>query len=122
MEKKNFISMVLGTFSGMVFAVGMCMTLIPEWKLENQGVIVGILGILLLLITIVVRRKMEGKKLINFTIKNTVISIFGISAIIVLGLGIVLSIVYNLIITGIVVGTIGIIMFLCLIPMIKGFI
>lgn len=31
MEKKNFVSLVLGTVGGLVFGLGMCMCLITEW-------------------------------------------------------------------------------------------
>ena len=38
MEKKNFITLVLGIVSGLVFALGMCMCLLPEWNMFNIGV------------------------------------------------------------------------------------
>ena len=53
MTRKNFVSMILGTIGGILFALGMCMGLLPEWNAFNQGVvIVGLVGIVLLLMLI----------------------------------------------------------------------
>lgn len=30
MKKKNFVSMIMGTIGGILFAIGMCMCLLPE--------------------------------------------------------------------------------------------
>ena len=30
MQKKNFVSLILGTVGGILFAIGMCMCLLPE--------------------------------------------------------------------------------------------
>ncbi|MDU2422504.1 MAG: hypothetical protein E7D48_10470 [Bifidobacterium scardovii] len=47
MTKKNFASMILGTIGGVLFAIGMCMTMI--WNMLIFGIIVGLVGIVLLL-------------------------------------------------------------------------
>ena len=44
MEKKNFITLVLGTVGGLLFALGMCMCLLPEWNMFNTGVICAAIG------------------------------------------------------------------------------
>ena len=31
MKKSSFMAMMFGTVSGMLFALGMCMVMIPEW-------------------------------------------------------------------------------------------
>ena len=33
--------MVMGTVSGVLFAVGMCIALLPEWGAFNQGIMTG---------------------------------------------------------------------------------
>ena len=33
MKKSSFVAMLMGTISGVLFALGMCMALIPEWAL-----------------------------------------------------------------------------------------
>ena len=63
MEKKNFITLVLGTIGGLLFGLGMCMALLPEWNMFNQGVAFGVIGAVVLLITVIAYRKMNGKKI-----------------------------------------------------------
>ena len=41
--------MILGTIGGILFALGMCMALIPEWNAFNEGIIMGVIGIVVLL-------------------------------------------------------------------------
>ena len=49
MKKETLLEIVLGTIGGLVFALGMCMCLIPEWNLFNAGVVVAIFGFIILL-------------------------------------------------------------------------
>ena len=37
MSKKNFVSLLLGTVGGILFALGMCMAMIPEWNAFQRG-------------------------------------------------------------------------------------
>ncbi len=64
MTKKNFITLILSTIGGILFALGMCMCTITEWDAFMQGVVLGVVGLLVLLVMIIVRRKMEGKPVI----------------------------------------------------------
>ncbi len=70
MKKSSFVALVLGTVSGVLFALGMCMALIPEWNAFLPGVIFGALGLLLGLITLLVWRKMTNKAPIHFPAKR----------------------------------------------------
>lgn len=47
MKKKDFITLVMSTVGGILFALGMCMTMV--WNILVPGVIVGLVGIVLLL-------------------------------------------------------------------------
>ena len=49
MKKSNFVAMILGTIGGILFALGMCMTLIPEWNASRPGVVMGVVGAVVLL-------------------------------------------------------------------------
>lgn len=49
MKKSNFVAMILGTIGGILFALGMCMALIPEWNAFNQGVVLGVILLLCLI-------------------------------------------------------------------------
>lgn len=46
MKKSNFVALILGTI---FFALGMCMGLIEEWTMRQQGIVVGLIGIVALL-------------------------------------------------------------------------
>ena len=37
MKKSSFVAMILGTIGGILFALGMCMALIPEWNAFRQA-------------------------------------------------------------------------------------
>lgn len=121
MEKKNFISLILGTIGLMLFGVGMCMCILPEWNAFQQGVVVSVVGLIFLLVMIFVRRKMEGKPMIQLNIKTVGIVIFAIIAALVLGVGMCMTMVWSqFMIQGIIVGVVGIALLICLIPMCKG--
>lgn len=65
MKKETLIEIILGTIGGLIFAVGMCMCLIPEWNLFKVGVIVAIIGFIVLLCIIPVYRSNHPKKTHN---------------------------------------------------------
>ena len=121
MEKKNFITLVMGVIGGLLFSLGMCMCLLPEWGVFNQGVVITAIGAVVLLITYLVYRKMSGKKRrkINWKIVGKVA--YGVFASLVLGLGMsMIMVMENMMIPGILVGIVGIVLLLFLIPMCVG--
>lgn len=120
MKKSNFIALIMGTVSGVLFALGMCMALLPEWNAFIEGVIFGGIGIILGIITALIWCKMENKKLPKMNIKNILRTIYGVIAVLVLGLGMCLCLVWEQIVIGTLVGLVGIVMLISLIPMIKG--
>ena len=120
MKKSSFVAMILGTVSGILFAIGMCMALIPEWESFNQGVVLGCLGVILALITLFLWRKMENKEPVKISKKSILISVIAIIGILALGVGMCFCMVWNNMIFGIVIGVIGILFLLSLIPLIKG--
>lgn len=120
MKKSSFIALVMGTVSGVLFALGMCMALLPEWNAFTEGVILGGIGILLGVITALIWCKLENKKLPKMNLKNTLRLLYAVVAVLVLGVGMCMCLVWNRIILGTLVGLFGIIMLIALIPMIKG--
>ena len=66
MKKSNFVAMILGTIGGILFALGMCMTLIPEWNASRPGVVMGVIGAVVLLVMVLVWRKMEKKRRLKY--------------------------------------------------------
>lgn len=120
MKKSSFVAMVLGTVSGVLFALGMCMALIPEWGAFKPGVVFGCVGVLLALITLLVWRKMEHKAPIQISGKAILTVLVGIAGALALGVGMCFCMVWGKMIAGIIVGLIGIVILLCLIPLTKG--
>ncbi len=120
MKKKDFITLIMSTVGGILFALGMCMALISEWNAFTPGIVVGVIGAVILLAMILVRRKMDGKPAFVFNgraIGSTLLGVFGA---IVLGVGMCMVMVWNLMIPGVIVGIVGIVALLCLIPLVKG--
>lgn len=120
MKKSSFVAMVLGTVSGVLFALGMCMALIPEWGAFKVGIVFGGVGLLLALITLYVWRKMEHKEPIQISGKSILTVIVGIVGALSLGVGMCFCMVWGRMIAGIVIGLMGIVILLCLIPLTKG--
>ncbi len=120
MKKSNFAALILGTVSGVFFALGMCMALLPEWNMRNQGTVSGVIGLVLALITIVVWRKMEGKAPIKVSGKMFGATLLGIVGALLLGVGMCLSMIFAKMLLGIVIGIIGIVVLLMLLPLLKG--
>lgn len=96
MKKETLLEIILGTVGGLVFSIGMCMCLIPEWDLLKEGVIVAIIGFIILLCIIPIYKKDKPKKmrknidlgiLLTFVIGifGSLILGFGMSKIMVLG-------------------------------------
>ena len=120
MQKKNFVSMLLGTVGGILFAIGMCMCLLPEWGVFTQGIIIGAVGAVVLLAMLIVRRKMEGKPAVRLNGKAVGSVLLGVIGALVLGVGMCMVMILSMMIPGILVGIVGIILSLCLIPLVKG--
>lgn len=120
MSKKDFVSLILSVVGGILFALGMCMALLPEWGAMTQGIVIGVIGLAVLLVMVMVRRRMDGKPAIVFNGKTIAITLFGIVAAVVFGVGMCMTMVWNMMVPGIAVGIIGIVLLLCLIPICKG--
>lgn len=62
MKKETLLQIILGTVGGLVFAIGMCMCLLPEWNLFIEGVVTSIVGFIILLCIIPIYRKKHPRK------------------------------------------------------------
>ncbi len=120
MKKKNFVTLILSVVGGLLFALGMCMALLPEWDVRTEGIVVGVAGAAILLAMVLVRRKMDGKPMVVLNGKVIGTTLLGILGAIVLGVGMCMVMVWDMLIWGIVVGIVGIVLLLCLIPVVKG--
>lgn len=120
MQKKDFVTLILSTVGGILFALGMCMALLPEWNAFMEGIVVGAVGLVVLLIMVIVRRRMSGKKAIVFNGRTIGITLLGVAGAIILGVGMCMTMIWDMMAPGIIVGVVGIVALLCLIPAIKG--
>ncbi len=120
MKKSSFAAMVLGTVSMVLFALGMCMALIPEWGTFKPGIVFGCVGLALGLITLIVWRKMEHKAPVRISGKLVLTVVIGVVGALALGVGMCFSMVWGKMVMGIAIGLVGIVILLCLIPVTKG--
>lgn len=112
--------MILGTIGGLLFSLGMCMALIPEWNTFKPGVAMGAAGIVVLLIMVFVWRKMEKKPPLKLSGKTVSTVVLAVAGALVLGVGMCFVLVWEKIVIGTLIGIVGIVLLLCLIPLIKG--
>jgi len=120
MKKSSFVAMMLGTVSGILFALGMCMTLLPEWNAFVPGVVLGTIGIVFGLITFFVWRKMEHKAPLKMNRRAVGISILITLGALILGIGMSLCLVWGSYVLGTLIGLVGILILLSLVAIIKG--
>ena len=121
MKKKDFLFLLLTTVAGLMFALGMCMCLVPEWNLFKPGVVVTGLGLLALMVVALTAWIRAGKPVarINWALTGKIA--YGVVSALVLGAGMSMILVFeNLLLPGMIVGVVGIVMLLCLIPLCKG--
>ncbi len=120
MKKSTFIALLMGTAGGMLFALGMCMALIPEWNAFVPGIVFGCAGLLIGVAAVPIWRKMTRKAPVHLSRKALRGLAVGISGTLLLGLGMCLCMVWNHMAGGILLGLFGILLLLCLIPVVKG--
>lgn len=121
MTKKNFAFLVLTVVGGLLFALGMCMCLLPEWNAFTPGVVVTALGALVLLAIALVRWIMAGKPMVKVNWNKVGRIAYCVVAALVLGTGMAMIMAFEgLMLPGIIVGIVGIVLGLGIIPVFKG--
>lgn len=120
MKKSSYVALVMGTVSGVMFSLGVCMALVQEWAMLREGAIMGSAGIVLGMITLLVWRRMEHKAPIRVSGKAVTKIIVAVLSALVFGIGLCLCMVMEEYILGTVIGLVGIVMWLGVIPMLKG--
>ena len=121
MKKNQFMTLILGVVAGLVFGIGMCMCLLPEWNMFDTGVVVTAIGgaVLLLMGIVSLVKNSKNRKPFDWKLFGKVL--FAILSALVLGLGMCLILVWEMMLVGLIIGVVGIVMILCLIPMFTGF-
>lgn len=120
MKKSNFIALILGTIGTVFFALGMCMALIEEWGMFRQGIACGVIGLVVLLADLIIWRRMEGKEPIRLSGKTLGTVALAVIGALLLGIGMCFCMVFSKMVLGIVIGLVGIVALICLIPLTKG--
>lgn len=121
MTKKNYMLLVLTVVGGLLFAMGMCMCLLPEWNAFKPGVVVTTLGLLTLLALALVRWIMAGKPVAKIDWNKVGKIAYLVVALLVLGTGMAMIMSFEGMMTpGMLVGVVGIVLLLGLIPVFKG--
>ena len=99
----------------------MCLCLLPEWNAFTQGIVTGVIGVVVLLAMLIVRRKMEGKPAVRFSGKAVGTVALGVVGALVLGVGMCMVMVWEgLMLPGVLVGIVGIVLLMALIPVCRG--
>ena len=121
MKKSHFISLIFCILAGLAFSVGMCMCLLPEWKAFIPGVILTAIGGMALITYGIIYyvRTAKNRAPINWKLVGKIA--YGVISTLILGLGMAMIMVWNLMIWGVIVGVVGLLMLLFLIPMFLGF-
>jgi len=120
MKKNHFIALVVGVIAGLLFSLGMCMCLLPEWNSFTLGVVLAIIGGVALVVMGIVAylKNAKNRNPINWKLVGKIA--YGVIAALILGLGMCMIMVWNLMLWGIIVGVVGLVMLLFLIPMFLG--
>lgn len=121
MTKKNFLFLVLTVTAGLVFSLGMCMCLLPEWQAFIPGVALTALGALALLAIGLLRWIMAGRPMPKIDWQKTGRIACCTAAALVLGTGMAMIMAFDgLLLPGLIVGVLGIVLGLGIIPLFRG--
>lgn len=120
MKKSNFITLVMAVVGTLLFGFGMCMTLLPEWEMMKPGIVCGAAGLIVLMVAVIYWRRAEGKAPIKISGKVLSIVALATAGSLLLGAGMSLCMAYGNMVFGILLGIVGIVVLLMLIPVIVG--
>ena len=120
MKKKDFVTLVMGIVGTLVFGMGLCMCLIPEWNAFKPGVAVTAVGLIALLALVIVNWLKAGRPMLHVSGKMAARIAVGAVGTLAFGFGMCMVMVWQMFIPGIIVGIAGIVLLLLLIPMIAG--
>lgn len=121
MTKKNFMQLLMVVLGGLLFSVGLCMCLIPEWNLFKPGVVVTALGALVLCVLALLRWIQAGKPVARVNWQKVGKATYCVVSVLVLGVGMSMIMAFvGMMIPGIIVGIVGIVLLLGIIPVVKG--
>lgn len=121
MKKSQFVKLIIYVVAGVLFSLGMCMCLYEEWNAFIPGVVLAATGGVVLIVMGLIDyiKSHKERKPINWKLVGKIS--YAVVSSLILGLGMCMIMVWNLMIPGVLVGILGIVMLLFLIPMFLGF-
>ena len=121
MTKKNFLFLVLLVMGTLLFGIGMCMCLLPEWNAFGPGAVVTAVGAAVCMIAALLRWAMAGKPRARVNRKLAGKIAYCTTAALVLGAGMAMIMAFDgLMLPGMIAGVAGILLALGIIPVCKG--
>jgi hypothetical protein len=120
MTKTNYVTLVMGTIGGVLFALGMCMCMVEEWGSFAQGVGLGVAGMVVLALMYLVRQRMQGVRFEAPDARTVLAVIVGVVGAALFGIGVCLCTAFGKMGLGVVLGLIGMVVMLTLVPLTKG--
>ena len=121
MRKSSFAKLVLFVMLAFVFAIGMCMCLLPEWNMFIPGVITTAVGGGALLIWGIAVFFARGLYRVNFNVRLVGKILYAAICVLTLGAGMAMIMALDMFAVGICVGGAGLLLALFAIPMFIGF-
>ncbi len=121
MKKKTFIGIIIGIVGLTFLGLGMSMIMVPTMGNMPLGIIMGAAGLLICIISIVKVCSSEGVEMPKVQGKIIKAIVVGIVAFLLLGIGMSLVMIGGYFVLGILIGVVGIIVGISIIPMLNGF-
>jgi hypothetical protein len=119
MKRSSYVAINMGSAATNLFAIGMCLCLLPGLNAIIPGVIMGCLGLSVLLAMIIIWRDMTAKAPIQLTSKTVGTILLVVTGALILGVGMCLIRIWSHFVLGTITGIAGIIMPLVLVPLVN---
>lgn len=116
MKKSTSATLALSAVGGTLLTVGMFICLFPGWNSFRFGIVMGMLGLVILLAMLAVRRRMNRKAPGKWSGKTILIALIGGAGVLTLGTGLCMTVFWAMMMSGIFFGIMGIAILMALIP------
>ena len=121
MKKRDFMSLIAYTVSLLVLALGMCFYTLPDWGMASIGMPLAIVGLVLVLLSWVLQRRLAGKGAPNIDFRFVAKVVYSVVALLIFGGGFALITAGNFVL-GLALGLIGLVLIIGIIPVTVGLI
>ena len=119
MKKRDFMSLIAYTVSLLVLALGMCFYTLPDWGMASIGMPLAIVGLVLVLLSWVLQRRLAGKGAPNIDFRLVAKVVYSVVALLVFGGEFALITAGNFVLC-LALGLIGLVLIIGIIPVTVG--